>query len=213
MPDRMMVFVDYQNTYKGARDAFFPNAATGMEGQFHPLALANVLCQIRQEYRETELTKVLVYRGMPDVRKDPKGNSASSRQKARWEKAGIVVKTRPLRYPLEWPQEKPQEKGVDVQLAIDYVTMASRGEYDVGVLVSCDTDLRPALEEVQRVHKSTEVAAWQSGSGNSPRLSLPDGRRGPVWCHWLDLSVFERCCDKTDYNKPSPSESQTTPLK
>jgi hypothetical protein len=147
------------------------------------------------------------------VRKDPKGNSASSRQKARWEKAGIVVKTRPLRYPLEWPQEKPQEKGVDVQLAIDYVTMASRGEYDVGVLVSCDTDLRPALEEVQRVHKSTEVAAWQSGSGNSPRLSLPDGQRGPVWCHWLDLSVFERCCDKTDYNKPTPSESQTTPLK
>lgn len=203
--DRMMVFVDYQNAYKGARDAFFSKTSPGIDGQFHPLALAKILCSLRNERHETKLTKVLVYRGMPDVRKDPRGNSASSRQKARWEKAGITVKTRPLRYPSEWPAERAQEKGVDVQLAIDFVTMASRKEYDVGVLVSCDTDLRPALEEVLKVRKRTEVAAWQSSNGNSPRLSLPGGPSNSVWCHWLDFAIYQRCGDPTDYGKPSTS--------
>lgn len=201
--DRMIVFVDYQNAYMGAREEFFGKSSPGVDGQFHPLALANILCSIRSQHHPTELLKVHVYRGMPDVRKDPKGNAASSRQKARWEKAGIIVKTRPLQYPVNWPSERAREKGVDVHLAVDFATMAIRNEFDVGVIVSCDTDLRPALEEALRVGKRTEVAAWQGSSGMSPRLSLPGAARGSLWCNWLDLSVFERCADRTDYGLPS----------
>jgi len=49
---------------------------------------------------------------------------------------------RPLRYPQGWPRVKAQEKGVDVELAVDYVSMAARGEYDTAVLFS--GGLRPA---------------------------------------------------------------------
>jgi hypothetical protein len=43
---------------------------------------------------------------------------------------------------------EPKEKGIDVLLAIDFVMMAMRREYDIGVLCSADTDLVPTLEAV-----------------------------------------------------------------
>jgi uncharacterized LabA/DUF88 family protein len=61
---------------------------------------------------------------------------------------GLV--TRPLRYPGQ-AGEKPQEKGIDVALALDFVAMAMRGEYEVGILMSTDTDLKPALELVAQM--------------------------------------------------------------
>jgi len=192
MTDRMVVFIDYQNTYKGARDAFFQGSASGRDGQVHPLALGNVICGARQKTFDTVLTGVRVYRGMPDGRRDPKGYGAGSKQKARWERSNVAVVARPLRYPAGWPDEKPEEKGVDVHLAIDFVAMAIRDEYDVGVLVSCDTDLRPALEVVRTLRKHVEVAAWKSDGGRSPRLDLP-GDRG-VWCHWLRGSADRNRC-------------------
>ena len=63
---------------------------------------------------------------------------------------------------------KAQEKGVDVELAIDYVSMAARGDYDTAVLFSTDSDLRPALEAVIALRKPgqayprCEVAAWRN---------------------------------------------------
>jgi len=70
------------------------------------------------------------------------------------------VTARPLRYPWDDLASKPEEKGIDVQIALDFVMMAVRGEYGVGVLMSGDTDLLPALEEVIRLGQPTaEVAA------------------------------------------------------
>ena len=60
----------------------------------------------------------------------------------------MKVIQRTLRYPSDWPSRKAQEKGIDVALAVDFVMMAVAEEYDVGVLMSTDTDLKPALEAV-----------------------------------------------------------------
>ena len=68
---------------------------------------------------------------------------------ARWAAQGATPIARPLRYPPGWKlgsSERPIEKGIDVKLAIDAVMMALRGEYDVAVIASCDTDLVPVLE-------------------------------------------------------------------
>jgi hypothetical protein len=53
---------------------------------------------------------------------------------------GQRLVARPLRYPAAYPREKPEEKGIDVALAVDFVMMAARDEYDVGILMSTDTD-------------------------------------------------------------------------
>jgi len=57
---------------------------------------------------------------------------------------------RPLRYPSDYPRQPAQEKGVDVHLAVDFVSGAFAGRFDVGVVMSTDTDLYPALEAVRR---------------------------------------------------------------
>jgi hypothetical protein len=44
------------------------------------------------------------------------------------------------------------EERLDVQIALDFAMMAVRGECDVGVLMSGDTDLLPALEEIARLN-------------------------------------------------------------
>ena len=200
--DRLVVFVDYQNTYRLARAAFHDVTTPQRFGHVHPLALGNVLTKLGPY--ERELAQVRAYTGIPDGRKDPRGYGAASRQVARWRKSGVEVVTRPLRYPQDWPDcpegERPEEKGIDVALAIDFVMLAIQDKYDVGLLVSCDTDLRPALEVVlANTNKRVQVAAWQGAAGRSPRLTLPGAN---VWCHWMGSDAYARCGDSTDYGDP-----------
>ena len=91
-----------------------------------------------------------------------------------------------------------REKGIDVAIAVDFVTMAFRGEFDVGVLFSADTDLRPALEYVAHNHTEirVEVAAWRSGR-QARRLNFDAPYA--VWCHYFDASDYQDLRDPTDY--------------
>jgi hypothetical protein len=56
------------------------------------------------------------------------------------------VKTRTLRYPGDWPKTREEEKGIDVALAVDFAMMATRGEFDIGIIMSTDTDLSQRLK-------------------------------------------------------------------
>jgi hypothetical protein len=132
--ERVVVFIDWQNLYKGARDAFHRGQGSGRLGNVDPLRLAQRLLQVTPRTRE--LAGVRVYRGRPDPSRDPYGCTANQRQQIAWERAGITVVQRPLRYPKAWPAERPQEKGVDVALAVDFVMLAVSGADDVGILMS-----------------------------------------------------------------------------
>ena len=98
---------------------------------------------------------------------------------------------------MDYPASKPEEKGIDVQIALDYVMMAVRGEYDIGVLMSGDTDLLPALEEVSRLDNTVaEVAAWRPPARDGRRLRLKNTR---IHCHWIDQQTYATIQDHTDY--------------
>lgn len=205
-PPRLVVFLDYQNVYKGARECFHDRSAPHFNGQVDPIKLGEYLAADSNPARN--LIQVRIYRGLPDAALDPKGYSASSRQNDIWRQdKRVVVKPRPLSYPRGWPKahkpgEKPREKGIDVQLALDFVMIAVRGEYDVGILMSTDTDLKPALEEVTRLGIATtypraELAAWSAPDMHSRRLSIATAK---LWCHWLDKRVYDLVRDDTDYS-------------
>jgi uncharacterized LabA/DUF88 family protein len=196
------VFIDYQNVYGTARETFHPLHAPYTAGQIDPLRLGELLAA-KSPY-DRELAEVRVYRGQPDSTKDPKGYGASSRQHAAWRaNPKTTVITRTLRYPRNWPRERAEEKGIDVALAVDFVVMAVRGEYDVGILMSVDTDLKPALEAVADLkgapYPRAEVAAWSAPNQHSRRLSI---RTAKLWCHWLGPTDFTACADPTDYVRP-----------
>jgi uncharacterized LabA/DUF88 family protein len=206
VPDRVVVFLDWQNVYRGAREAYCAYQAPHWEGQVDPVPLAQHLAADSPFDRQLE--QVRIYRGQPDASKDRKGYAACSRQVGVWRQSPLVrVTTRTLRYPAGWPNpyqpgDRPQEKGIDVALAIDFVVMAVRREYEVGILMSTDTDLKPALEAVAALTSGTgqraEVAAWSVPGRHDRRLAIT-GRN--LYCHWMGQSVYNRIADATDYSK------------
>ena len=125
---------------------------------------------------------------------------ARTNQVTAWRANGVTAITRQLQYITE-PQSRrriAREKGIDVALAVDFVGMAIREEYDIGVVFSADTDLRPALEFVAHEYPSlaVEVVAWQSGRD---RRRLNFDSPVPTWCHYLDRRDYMTVRDTTDY--------------
>jgi uncharacterized LabA/DUF88 family protein len=197
---RVVVFVDAQNFYHGARSAFFSRSDSHTLGQFSPSELAALICSRPPPNASRSVLQVRIYTGRPESSKEPKTYAAHMKQCAAWERTGALVISRTLRYPPNWPTEKAEEKGIDVALAIDFVAMAIDDEYDVGIIASTDTDLRPALEYVYNKFQGSspraEVTSWRSP--RSPRrLSIPGAK---VWCHWLNRADYDRVADPVDYN-------------
>lgn len=198
MPDRVALFIDWQNVYRSARRAFYDPSARirPSDGQIDPVAVAELLCQRGVLGANRELVDVRVYSGRPNPDYDPKTHRAHMQQCAVWEQAGAKVITKPLQY-LEG--EPPREKGVDVQIAMDILIGAYERTYDVGILFSADTDLLPPLQFVvssNQVSARVEAAAWRS-SRHQSRLSLPEPYR--LWCHYLRYEDYQLVRDPTPY--------------
>ena len=197
-PLRLTLFIDAQNTYLNAKEMFFPEGSSSPNGQFDPWKLGELIASRRgPDGEQSVLHSVRIYTGRPDPRRASKTYAAHMKQCAAWETSGTKVITRPLRYPRGWPRERAQEKGVDIALAIDFVTKAIEPEYDVGVIMSTDTDLLPALEFVRgRTEvRQTAVAAWRS-QGRHRRLTL---RYPSLWCYWLDRDDYDAVADLAGY--------------
>ena len=197
-PLKLVLFIDGQNTYRGARDSFFPGGGPAIYGQFNPLRLGELIAERGGPAgAECSLAEARIYTGRPDPRLDPKTYEAHMKQCGVWEADGVNVVWRPLRYPPRRTGLPPQEKGIDVALCIDFVAMAIDGLYDVGVIMSTDTDLAPALEFVRNRYAGVRhiaVAAWDGRR----RLSSPGGN---IWCHWLTSTDYDAAADATDYNR------------
>jgi uncharacterized LabA/DUF88 family protein len=199
MADRVIVFIDAQNMYQGARRAFFQPQDFHTRGQFWPDALGHLIVGSGPPGVSRILQEVRIYGGRPDATRQPQAYAAHMKQCSAWAAKGTTVITRPLRYPPAWSSEKPREKGVDVLIAVDLVTLAIDNAYDVAVLASADTDLIPALEYVTKrlaPVKRVEVVSWRSPAVRG-RLSVPGLN---VWCHWLDEAKYQALADSTDYN-------------
>jgi uncharacterized LabA/DUF88 family protein len=200
--ERVVVFIDEANVFEDAKRTF-RNADRPVTGRIKPWKYGLLLAD-RQPFGATllrELVGVRVYAGTPSSSKEPAAYGAHRKQAAAWEKSGADVLARPLRYPQDWPKSRPEQKGVDVQIAIDIVVMAIRNEYDVAILASADTDLRPALEACDELDQcpTLEVAAWKGETGYANKLTLP-GKH--LWCHHLNLEDYNSVADRTSYSRP-----------
>jgi len=70
------------------------------------------------------------------------------------------------------------EKGVDVQLAVDMIAMASQDAYDVAYLVSADSDFIPAVEMIRYDYKKQVFCVAPKGAkygklGNACNTAIP----------------------------------------
>jgi len=79
--------------------------------------------------------------------------------------------------------------------------MGVRKEFDVGILMSTDTDMKPALEAVAELTPTqgtrAEVAAWSAPKRHSRRLAISSRN---LYCHWIGEDVYRAIADSTDYS-------------
>lgn len=185
------VFIDWQNVYKTARDAFGLDAEPNERGNFGPFNLARILAAGNGRGAAAELTRVEIHRGLPSSAKDPTGYGANRRQATAWKREGgdiVLPRLRALRYPPPYAAvQTPVEKGIDVQLALAVAETILTNSADVAILFTHDTDLLPAVEMVARLKgaRRIETAAWASHSF-SQRLRQVSG----VYHHGISERVF-----------------------
>lgn len=201
-PRRVAVFIDYQNCYGAAREAFASGLDPSYVGNFSPMALGKLLAS--KGSGSYKLVFVGVYCGIAEPRMDPRTHSARSKQIARWKREGATVFARSLRYPPGWKvgitnRDSPREKGVDVKMAIDAVMGALRDEYDVAILATCDNDFVPVVEALLELGATNgkpevEVIAWKDRNN---RLGI-SGRQ--LVERWIGPNDFRAMVDSTDYN-------------
>lgn len=194
---RTTVFVDYQNMYRSAREAFGWEDEGGHYGNFRPYGLGRQM--VRAPGRM--LKQVRVYTGIHTPKSNAPQHAQMQRRMSAWV-AESPEKVEPLPRPLRYSSERPkgEEKGVDVELAIDLVRLALDNEFDVVVLASCDTDLVPAIQFVadRLPDKRIVTAAWRPlpECNAAAPLDLP---RGDVERVAIPKTDFDRIADKRNF--------------
>ncbi len=68
-----------------------------------------------------------------------------------------------------WPNERPYEKGIDIKIATDMLVHGHRGNYDVAILVTGDTDFADAIQAVKDLGHHVEVALFSTGGSQRLR--------------------------------------------
>ena len=205
---RVAVFIDWQNVYMTAREAFGLQRLPNERGNFSPFKLGRILAAGHSRGQAGELGRIEIHRGPPSSSRDPVGYGANRRQATAWAKEGpsiVVPRLRPLRYPSPHVVDQtPVEKGIDVQLALAVAETILTNTADVAVLFTHDTDLLPAVEMVARLKgpRRIETASWSSGAFSQRLREVPG-----VHHHRISGQVFELVEEPVNYAR------QTRPVR
>ncbi|MBI5171076.1 MAG: NYN domain-containing protein [Candidatus Eisenbacteria bacterium] len=192
---RVVAFVDGQNLFHGAREAFGHEVP-----DYDVLRLARTICGTRHWLLEG----VYFYTGMPDPVTRPHWHSWWATRLATMGSRGIRTFTRPIRYrqqSVSLPDGSKislrvgQEKGIDVRIALDMVRLARAESYDVCLLFSQDQDLSEAVDEIRALARDQE--RWVRVACAFPLASRSRNRRGVNGTEWIpiDAPTYERCRD------------------
>ena len=196
---RAIAFIDGQNLFYAVKNAFgykYPNYDVG--------ALAEKVCRLQN----WQLMQTRFYTGFPSPLDEPVWNHFWRAKFTQMIRQGVHVFSRPLRYRLQTirlPDGRDhsvavaQEKGVDVRLAIDVVSLAHRGQFDVAIVFSQDQDLSEVAEEIRVIAK--EQDRWLKIASAFPVSPVPHNRRGINGTDWItiDRATYDTCLDARDY--------------
>lgn len=172
------IFIDYSNLVIGWYDRVTDRH---LAWERLPILIMDKLVECGLAH-EAELRGVTVYAST-----HPKGE-VSDKQEENWLKytldqmPGYTVRTavrqpQPCDHGIHDDHYHFVEKGVDTMLVCDMLSLAMRGFYDLGVVISDDSDLIPSIESVQNVLDRQIVHLGFSDSGKRIRSS--------AWAHLL----------------------------
>lgn len=194
---RAIAFVDGQNLFYAARDAFgytYPN--------YDPLKLARAVCGTRQ----WRLDQVRFYTGIPAAQDNRPWNGFWNAKLAQMRRHGVWTYSRPLRYRTKMVRlpdgtttsyRAGYEKGIDVRIALDVVSLALDRSFDVALIFSQDQDLSEVADEVRKIAKAGGRRLKIASA--FPRSSTPRGIYHTDDWIVIDRALYDRCIDPRDY--------------
>ena len=196
---RAMAFIDGQNLYQHAKDAFghhHPN--------YDPLKLHAAVCA----HHGWTPNLVRFYTGVPSKQENQMWGGYWEKRLLQMKRSGVHATTRPLRYRKTITTDAdgkqietsiPQEKGIDVRLALDVVSTARSRQWDVAVIFSQDQDLAEVVKEVRNI--SREQDRWMEICCAFPGGPNATSRRGIDKTSWfrMEEAFYNECIDPRDY--------------
>ncbi len=208
MPDepavkRAVVFIDGQNLFHSAKEAFgyrWPNYDIGQ--------LARTICN----QQGWQCSNIQFYTGVPEASDNAFWNHFWNAKLAAMGTRGVKVFRRALRYrnqTVSLPSGSShtflvaQEKGIDIRIALDIVHAVRMNLCDVALAFSQDQDLSEVADEVKSISQSQD--RWvkiASAYPFSPTIHNKRGINGTDWIK-IDRTVYDRCLDLTDYRPRS----------
>ena len=211
---RAAVFVDGQNLYRSAKDAFgypYPN--------YDVMSLARKACELAGSCFLCSSPRF--YTGVPDKDDDPMWNAFWSRKLLAIAHQGVVVFSRPLRYRNEVidfghggtaERRIGREKGIDVRIALDLVSLAVERAYDVAIVLSQDQDLSEAAKDIKKIAQGqgrfvrvVSAFPWREGFY---RGMNDKGINGTDWIR-IGRGDYDSCIDPRDYRDPAAKRPKT----
>jgi hypothetical protein len=226
------VFIDGQNLFNGAKEAFgyhYPN--------YDPVALADRICADHGWTRRA----IRFCTGMPGAAEDPDRHRFWTNKLVVLRRQGVHVYARPIRHRDKityWPgtvrirlpdgTELPartalhradgtalpagtqfrvrsaDEKGVGARIALHVLKVALAGAYDVALVFSQDQDLSEAAAEIPAIARSQRRWIWIACA--FPDSPTATNHRGINRTQWLpiDKATYDAGIDPFDYRTGVP---------
>lgn len=198
---RVVAFVDGQNLFHAARDAFgytFPN--------YDPLLLARAVAAAQG----WDVVRVRFYTGVPSAEDNPVWNGFWNKKLAVLGTRGVVTYQRALRYQnqrLDLPDGTQttrlvgHEKGIDIRIALDVVRLALDQAFDVALLFSQDQDLSEVAGEVRYIARRYQ--RWLKVASAFPSSPTYRNKRGIDRTDWIrvEKATYDACIDPLDYRE------------
>ncbi len=157
---KVIVFIDGNNFYYKIKDVVSAKEEVYKLLDLHYKNFAQALI------KENTLVEIRYYIGAikrqagSDKEKSEKLYSGQQRLIAKLNNHGVKVVLGNL---IQHPDKSFHEKGVDVRLAVEMIRFAREDKYDVAYLISSDTDLVPAVEEVHSFNKKVVYVGMSKG--------------------------------------------------
>ena len=191
---RSVVFVDGQNLYHLAKDAWHQPGQ--VDDYYYPsYDVEKLAIQLVNKTAGRALNHIRFYTGVPN----PTLGQTQRFWHGFWSKKLRFLRSRGVFVYKGRINAAEREKGVDVSIAIDLIKLTYEQQYDVAIIVSQDWDFGPAVRLARQIaidqgRRLTFESCFPHGPGSASNRGIP----GTTWVR-IDQQLYDSCIDYADY--------------
>ena len=191
---KTIVFIDGQNLYHAAKDAWVDSHAGSVPNPYKwpSYDVEKLSKSLVERVPSRALSQIRFYTGVP--------GSQNPFWRDFWSNKLRFLRSREVYVYEGRISSGGQEKGVDVSIAIDLIRLTYERSYDVAVIVSQDSDFVPAVKLAKEIARgqNRRVTIESAFIPRNWNRALSRGIDATDWVP-IDKATYDSCFDPTDY--------------